>query len=89
MGREGTDIEGEPLLTDAGGCGLRRLFARTMPFEFEEDEEGCRVDEGEEEEELDDFEKGFGKKELDLGSDLIVEVEKGIAGEASIRAPGR
>lgn len=90
MGREGTDIDGEPLLTEARGCGFRRLFALPIPFELdEEDEEGCSVDEGEEEEELEDFEKGLGKKELDLGSDLTVEVENGIAGEASIRAPGR
>lgn len=87
MGREGTDIDGEPLLADTRGCEFRRLFALPIPFELAE--EGCSVDEGEEEEELEDFEKGLGKKEPDLGSDLTVEVENGIAGEASIRAPGR
>jgi hypothetical protein len=84
MGREGTDMEGTLvlLLREESGCGLRKLFARPSPPPDFEDEVGRRVDVEE------DFEKGFGKKEVDFDSDLN-EVEKGIAGEGSIRAPGR
>lgn len=69
------------LLREESGCGFRRLFALpNPPPDFGVDPVGSvDVDE--------DFEKGLGKNEVDFGSDLI-EVENGIAGEGSIRAPG-
>ena len=78
MGSEGLEIEGTslpPLLILREVSGALRLLARPSAPGFVDG--------------FDDIENGFGKNEDDDFVGVVVVVANGIAGEGSIRAPGK